>query len=175
MKISNILIIIAVINLLSCNNKYLDVKGYKISSKEFVLESHKDFNTFYNVSNVINTMDTLKILPVKFKITLPKNILYHEVLGNTDFAFYYDNKQTIFIKVLNYSDEKANSYEANVESFVQNNLHTSGSKFDILKDRLLDSRTSKILSKKRIKILLFNIQKKNVKDFEEKVNNLEFL
>ena len=162
---------------LSGCNKYIDTKGRLISSNGFSLKSYEDYNDFRCFSNMVSTMDTFRTVPTHFKVKLPKGILYNEIMGNSDFGFYYRKNQVIFIKVFPFTDEKylrkdttyIPSYNE-MEDLIEATLITSNSKLNIKKMNILKSRKHLIFSQRNMKILLFNIEDLNVEKFKISIN-----
>src|SRR5438477_11918240 len=82
----------------SCN-RYIDVANGSTPVEQSSLKFYTDSNLFTFKTNIVTTRDTEKIYPKFFEVALPKKIRYYEFINSSDFGFYYDKGQVIFIKI----------------------------------------------------------------------------
>ena len=142
------------------------------------LKFYTDSNFFTFKTNLVLTRDTEKIYPKFFEVALPKKMKYYEFINSTDFSFYYDKGQVVFIKIeLEKVSNKDTTYtptKEKLEEFIQS-LSTNGNKYDIKKIILSKGRRNTILNKGEATILLYNIVEDNYNQFFTYLSSLRFI
>jgi hypothetical protein len=110
--------------------------------------------------------------PVNFKIKLPKGLRYYEVNDISDFAFYYDDQQVIFVKVYYENNQAILPVEfadfsiQEAEILIEEELSSDyDSDYNLYKIKLKDDRVSKIADMQKVKILLLNLKQENTEDW----------
>lgn len=105
------------------------------------------------------------LTPFEFSIDLPKKLVSYEIDNGSDFGFYFDHGQVIFIKC--FYNESISSKDTvyipsrqELEDLIAHELMTThGAKYDIKEMEYKPSRISTIIKKQNILILLFNVKK----------------
>ena len=94
-----IILVFASVNA-SCS-KYIDAvaKEDKLTKTVGYLTFYPDSNVFSYKTSITLTKDKEKAYPRSFKIALPKDLKYYEVLGSTHFVFYYNSNQSVMAVV----------------------------------------------------------------------------
>lgn len=167
--------------IVSCN-RYIDraTSNDNVPERKGYFELYPDSNIFTYKTNVILTRDTEKIYPKAFKVKLPKGLKSYELTGSSDFSFYYQKKQVIFIRV-DLENNKSNqdtSYsptEDELEKFVQSKLTLTKSKYNIKEIPMNPKRRQMFIKKGEATILLYNIEPKNYDLFYGYVNSFSFI
>jgi len=185
MQLKNYFIyIILVLSIYSTScNRYIDAVAEKDKLPKTVgyLTVYPDSNLFSYKSNVALTRDIEKIYPKSFKITLPKDLKYYEVVGSTEFVFYYANNQAVMVKVdldrkssaiKNYLSYVPNDQE--IEQIVQSKLASAQSKYDIKKIRIAAKNKQYVVKEKGVLLLLYNIQPKNHDIFVKSLKSFDW-
>jgi hypothetical protein len=175
----SILILIGLFSMGSCN-RYIDAKNGNTSIEQGSLKFYTDSNLFTYRTNIIATRDNEKIYPKSFEVTLPKKMKYYEFINSTDFGFYYDKGQVIFIKIelepkVQVKDTTYTPSQEKLQEFIQSSLKTNGSKYDIKKIPVLKGRRNTILTKGDATILLYNVVDDNYKEFFGDVSSFKFI
>lgn len=176
------LILISVVliaaNLAACN-RYID-KVYTGNDIQYhYLYPFLDSNIFRYKTNIILTRDTEKIYPKSFELILPKKMRFYEIMGSTDFSFYYDKKQVISMKIdLEKKEEGKDSIYSDialdqVEKFI-NTVMTGGGGFDLKKIKPVPGRKHVLLQKSHATILLYNILPGNIETYTRKAAQIKF-
>lgn len=176
-----IILVLSIYNT-SCN-RYFDAVAEKDKLPKTVgyLTIYPDSNLFLYKSNVALNRDIEKIYPKSFKITLPKDLKYYEVVGSTEFVFYYANNQAVMVKVdldrkssaiKNYLSYVPNDQE--IEQIVQSKLASAQSKYDIKKIRIPAKNKQYVVKEKGVFLLLYNIQPKNYDIFVKSLKSFDW-
>lgn len=167
--------------LCSCANRYLDVGNNKsIQVVDGSLIFYSDSNVLLYKSNVELKMDDEVVLPKPFKTKLPKKIMFYEIVGSSDFVFYYPDNQVLLIRISlnNTSLILDTSYipsELEVDEFIHNSsVGGNHKRYNIKEISFKKDRVNKIIIKKDISILMYNIKKSNIDLFEDYLTSLEF-
>lgn len=163
----------------SCN-RYIDGTHGGNSIEQGAVKFYTDSNVFTYKTNIIVTRDTEKIYPKFFEVALPKKMKYYEFISSTDFAFYYDKGQTIFIKIALEPETMAedttyNPSPENLEEFVQTALKTNGGTYDIKRIPVHKNRKNAIIKKGVATMLLYNVLNDNYEQFFDKVSRFRFI
>jgi hypothetical protein len=162
--------------------RYVDTGKYN-SSEQIKYEFFRffpDSNIFKYKSNVVLTRDTEKIYLKNFEVKLPKKIRYYELIGTTDFTFYYDKSQVIFIKV---DHENKNIKQDTVytpskdqlNEIIDSEVKTESGKYDLKDIPFKEHRKNLIIQRGTAMILLCNIYDYNFPLFFEYVNSFKFI
>jgi hypothetical protein len=167
----------------SCTQHYLDAleKGNKEPVKSNFFEIYSDYNIFRYQSNVAMTRDTEKIYPKHFEVRLPKNIVHWEINNITDFGFYYDHGQVVFIKLklenaMSKPDSIYTPSRDELTKLIEEGLSTSGNKrYDIKGMKSLTERKNLIVDKGNALIILYNIKADALDDFSKEIKEFKFL
>jgi hypothetical protein len=173
------ILILLTFGLMSCN-RYIDTTNGSTSIDQGFLRFYTDSNLFTYKTNIITTKDNEKVNPKFFEVTLPKKMKYYELTNSTDFGFYYDKGQAIFIKIelepkIQIKDTTYTPAKEKLEELIQAILKTNGGKYDIKKIPAHKERRNIILVKGNATILLFNITEDNYKQFFDDVNSFKFI
>lgn len=163
----------------SCN-WYIDVTNESTSIEQGTLKFYTDSNLFTYRTNIVATRDKEKVYPKFFEIKLPKKIKYYEFINSTDFGFYYDKGQVIFIKMeleptAQTKDTTYTPSQRELEELIQSVLKTNGGKYDIKKIPAHKERRNVILIKGDATILLYNMADDNYKEFFDNVSSFKFI
>lgn len=174
----SVLIMIEMFNLSSCN-RYIDAKNGNTSIEQGSLKFYTDSNLFTYRTNIIATRDKEKIYPKFFEVTLPKKMKYYEFINSTDFGFYYDKGQVIFIKIeleptAQVKDTTYIPSQEKLEEFIQS-LKANDHKYDIKKIPVYKERRNAVLNKGDATILLYNVVDDNYKQFFDDVSSFKFI
>jgi len=143
----------------SCS-RYIDAvaKKDKLPKTVGYLTIYPDSNVFSYKTSITLTKDKEKIYPRSFKIALPKDLKYYEVVGSTHFVFYYDNNQSVMVVV----DLEGNTPVAEeIDQIIQSKLTLTKSKFDIKRIPLNVKYKQLVVKKKGVTFLLYNIAPRN--------------
>lgn len=166
---------------LSSCNRYIDTSKVKNTPiDQGGLKFYPDSNLFIFKSNVIATRDKEKIYPKSFQVLLPKKIKFYEFVNSSDFGFYYEKGQVIFIKIELEPGVKSQdttcspSIEKAVE-LIQSDFNTGGNKNDIKTVAYYKGRRNALLIKGDATILLYNIVDGNYNSFFNYVNSFKFI
>jgi len=165
-------------NLTACN-RYIDKVYAGKDIQHYYLYPFLDSNIFRYKTNIILTRDTEKIYPKGFEVVLPKKMRFYEIMGSTDFSFYYDNKQVISMKIDPEKEwgEKDSIYSdialGQVEKFI-NTVMTGGDKFDLKRIHPIPGRKHILLQKGHATILLYNILPTNIGAYTRNVMQITF-
>jgi hypothetical protein len=167
----------------SCANRYIDNlgKGTVEPVKGPLFEVYSSYNLFSYKSNVTLSRDTEKVYPRYFEIRLPKGIVYYEINGISDFGFYYDHHQVIFVKLkLEAATSKADSVyvpqESDLLELIGGDLSTSGNKrYDIKSFKRIEGTKNCVIDKGDAMIILYNIQEEAFNSFYKEVNTFRYL
>ncbi|RXK85385.1 hypothetical protein [Filimonas effusa] len=143
---------------------------------------YPDSNIFKYESNIALSRDEEKILPKAFKVKLPKGMISYEIIGSTDFCFFYEKKQVVYIKIdlenkafVNNESFIYTSKLDEVERLVQSKLVLGENKYDITKVRLIKDRKQLIMKKTGVSILLYNIKPDKLSLFRDYVSGITLL
>lgn len=167
--------------IVSCN-RYIDLAKNKthLPIMQGYFDFYPDSNILLYKTNVILTRDTEKIYPKAFKVRLPKRLRSYELSGSTDFGFYYDKKQVIFINIDldNKEVKRDTTYSPNedeLNNFVLYKASTSNHKYNIKEIPMNSKRKQMFIKKGAATILLYNIEPKNYDLFYEYANGFSFI
>lgn len=173
-----ILVVLVVANLAACN-RYIDKIYSGKDIQYYYLHPFLDSNIFKYKTDVILTRDTEKIYPKSFEMVLPKKMRFYEIMGSTDFSFYYNHKQVICMKINLEKKEpvKDSVYTSialgQIEKFVST-IRTGSDKFDLQKIDPIPGRKHVILQKSYATILLYNILPGNIETYTQKASQITF-
>lgn len=175
-------ILFILITFTSCG-RYLDTvkKTSIIPVKQGYFDFYPDSNLFTYRSSVVLTRDTEKIYPKSFSVKFPKNLKYYELVRSSNFAFYYDKGEVIFIKVdlenkVSAEDTIFFPSQEQLEQVIEYELNTANNnKYDIKKIPFDKHRKSSLIRKGDATILLYNIRKENYDLFYNFVNTFKFM
>ena len=165
-----IYIILVLASISAACNRHIDTvaKEDKLPKTRGYLKIYPDSNIFSYKTSITLTRDKEKIYPRSFKIALPKNLKYYEVVGSTHFVFYYDNNQSVMVVVdLEPSTSVAEnglSYTPKAEEIdeiIQSKMTLTKSKFDIKKIPLNARHKQLVIKNKGATFLLYNIAPRN--------------
>lgn len=162
--------------------RYVDtVRSYSNgSAKNDFFQFYPDSNVFRYQSNVVLTRDTEKIYPKFFEVKLPKKIRYYEFIGSTDFSFYYDKGQTIFIEV-NLEKNKIsqdtvyNPSRDQLDEFIESTAQTGNEKYNLKAIPFNGNRKHLVMQRGNATILLYNVEDKNFDLFYEYISKFRFI
>lgn len=173
------ILILVTFGLMSCN-RYVDATNGSTSIDQGSLKFYTDSNLFTYKTNIIATRDNEKVPPKFFEVTLPKKMKYYELTNSTDFGFYYDKGQAIFIKIeldpkIQIKDTTYTPSKEELEELIKAVLKTNGDKYDIKKIPAYKERRNTILVKSDATILLFNITEDKYKQFFDDVKSFKFI
>lgn len=171
--------LLVMLNMSSCN-RYIDVAGGSSSIEQGTLKFYADSNVFTYRTNIVATRDQEKVYPKFFEVALPKKIKYYEFINSSDFGFYYDKGQVVFIKIdlepkRRRIDTAYTPLKKELEEFVQTELKTRRSKYDIKNISLIEGRRNIIITKGDATILLYNITSDNENQFLSHLNTFRFI
>ncbi len=151
-------------------NRYIDAvaKEDKLPKTVGYLAIYPDSNVFSYKASITLTRDKEKIYPRSFKIALPKDLKYYEVVGSTHFVFYYNNNQSVMV-VVDLEDstsvaENGLSYipkADEIDQIIQSKLTLTKSKFDIKRIPLNAKYKQLVVKRKWVTFLLYNIAPRN--------------
>lgn len=160
--------------------RYIDATNGDTVIEQGSLKFYSDSNLFAYKTNIIATRDKEMIYPKYFEVTLPKKIKYYEFINSTDFGFYYEKGQVIFIKIE--LDSKIQSKDTTyipstekLDEFIQLVIKTNGKKLDIKKITASKGRRNFIIIKGDATILLYNITNDNLKQFLDDLSSFKFI
>lgn len=167
----------------SCAKHYLDAieKDTKEPVKNNFFEIYSEYNIFRYQNNVGMTRDTEKINPRHFEVRLPKNIRYWEINNITDFGFYYDHDQVVFVKLklknaISKPDSIYTPSNNQLSKLIGEQLLTSGNKkYNIKEVNLLPKRENLIVDKGDALLILYNIEAKHLNTFSKDIKEFKFL
>jgi len=178
MKIHVIYPVISVL-FFSCSH-YIDSNISKNqNSIKTGLEVHKRYNVFKYNANYTFTRDSEVFHPRAFEIRLPKKMKYYTGINGTDFGFYYNNNQVIFVKI-GVNNSLVNNdimYEPSfrdLEGFIDDTLLTQRGKFDIKEIKPDPKNKNNLIKKGKATILLYNISKRDIDCFVSFANTFHF-
>ncbi|MCB0716651.1 MAG: hypothetical protein KDC06_11645 [Chitinophagaceae bacterium] len=177
--ITSPIVLLVMLSMSSCN-KYIDATNGSTSIEQGSLKFYTDSNLFTFRTNVVATRDKEKVYPKFFEVKLPKKIKYNEFINSTDFGFYYDKGQVIFIKMelepkTQTKDTTYTPSQHELKQLIQSVLKTNGGKYDIKKIPAHKKRRNTILIRGEATILLFNIVDDNYKQFFNNVGSFKFI
>ena len=179
--LKNLLTCLIIINIISCN-KYIDtIKSTdNLPVSQGYLNLYSDSNVLIYNNNMGLTSDNEIIYPKKFKVKLPKGLLFYEYIGSEDFIFYYKKKQTVFIKIdlintINKPDSVYYPTNSEMSDFIQSKLTLGSQKWDIKNISIIPLRKNLFIKKGAATILLYNIEEKNYNFFVNYINEFKFL
>lgn len=142
------------------------------------LLAHKEYNVFKFKPTYKLTKDEESIIPQSFEIRLPKGLRYYSGSNGSDFGFYYDSGQVLFVKTGNEFVKSAKIYEPSskeLESIIDNKLITSKAKFNIKEIKAHPGRNNLVVKTKDALILLYNVKIENINGFKESANSYKSL
>jgi hypothetical protein len=155
MKIRALGIFLIVLNLFGCSH-YIDSKvtGRQTPSNSGLI-SYDSYNLFLYDSDVTHSKDREITKPVHFEVHLPKKLKYFVGHNGSDFGFYYDGNQVIFIKTDFNKPDGRTMYEPSKEELdhlIQFALVTSNDKFDIKEIAASPSNKNMIIIRELVNI-----------------------
>ena len=171
--------ILPIIILLSCN-RYIDAKNKKVQILEGSFTSSSGSNTLVYRTSVGLKMDNVVLKPKPFQVKLPKKMKYYELVGPSDFAFYYNQSQVVFIKINleNARPVSDTSYAPSLNElniFIQQLSTVNNKKHNIKEMTSKTERINRIMIKEDATILLYNYLKENEGLFSNHLNSFTFL
>jgi len=177
--ITAVIALLVVFSMSSCRT-YIDATNGSTPVEQGSLKFYTDNNLFTFKTSIILTRDKEEVHPKFFQVTLPKKIRYYEFINSTDFGFYYDKGQVVFIKielepVSKRSDTIYTPLKGQLEEFLQADLKTGGGKYDIKKIPFYKDRKNAIITKGDATIILYNITDNNYDQFLKYLNRFEFI
>ena len=173
------ILLLIMLSLVSCNT-YIDAAKGSTAVDQGSLKFDKDSNLFIYKTNFVATRDKEKVYPKFFQVKLPKKMKYYEFTNSTDFGFYYDKGQAIFIKIelepkTRIQDTTYTPSQEQLGELIQSVLKTNGGKYDIKKIPAYKERTNTVLVKGDAVMLLYNVTENNYKRFFNDVNSFKFI
>ncbi|GEP93835.1 hypothetical protein [Chitinophaga cymbidii] len=162
--------------------RYVDtVRSYSNGyAKNDFFQFYPDSNVFRYKSNVVLTKDTERIYPKFFEVRLPKKIRFYEFIGSTDFSFYYDKGQTVFIKVnLEKSkisrDTVYNPTRDQLGELIESTAQTGNGKYNLNAIPFNEHRKHLVMQRGNATTLLYNIEDKNFDLFYGYISKFRFI
>jgi hypothetical protein len=162
---------------LSCSH-YIDSTVNKADTSNGIgLTAFDQYDLFsYNPTYTLRA-DHEVTTPISFEVKLPKKMRYYSGTNGSDFGFYYDKGQVIFIKTgIKNSNDNKETYEPTdkeLNDLIQNELITSGGRFDIKDVVASPKNKSMIIRMNKIVILLYNINKENLNRYVSLVSTFK--
>lgn len=171
--------LLVVLSMGSCRT-YVDATKGNTPVEQGSFKFYTDSNLFIFKTNVILTRDKEEVHPKFFEVTLPKKIKYYEFINSSDFGFYYDKGQVVFIKIelepkIKNKDTTYSPSAEKLKEFIQSGLKTGGAKYDIKKIPVYTGRRNVILIRGDAMILLYNITDNNYSQFLDYLNRFRFI
>jgi hypothetical protein len=173
-------LLLSIMTLSACN-KYIDVtkteRRITVLQGQFIL--YPDSNILSYKSNVYIKMEEEKLKPKRFTVKLPKKIKFYNFSNSQDFCFFYDNKQSIYIKV-DLQDNKLSKdtiytpSEREINNLIQTAPFSNGTKYILAIDGIFPGRKQTIIKRGSATVLLYNIKEKNLTSFFEQLNTFRF-
>lgn len=183
-----ILTLLAIIILSSCSKKLDTIKHNTPEpvknelSKDITLEYFYHYNIFNYESKIAASRDTEITNPKHFRIKLPKGLKYYVLNPLTDFGFYYDRKQVIFIKIklfkneVHKNDSIVSLTNKQLENLIETEISSAGNRRYNIKDMaIVPGRKHLLIEKGDAFILLYNIKEENFATFSEYVKEFKFI
>ena len=178
----NIALLIFLFSVCSCTTNYIDTVGNhsQIPVNSDFFQFYPDSNVFRYKSNIVLTKDTEKVYPKFFEVTLPKKIRYYTLIGSTDFSFYYDKNQVVFIKI-DIEGTKSNTdtvytpSREQLDEFIESEVRAGSGKYNLKNTSFNPSRKHLVMQKGDAAILLYNIEGKNLDLFSNYVGQFRFI
>lgn len=175
------ILIIILFSSIACN-RYVDngKTERKIQIQQSAFTFFPDYNFLVYKSNVGLKMDDIIIKPKSFEVRLPKKIKSYTFSNSTNFYFYYNDEQAIFIKInLERTDlTKDTFYTPNpneVTNIIHHDILGADSKYNINKIELNTNRKQTLIQKGAATILLYNIKADNQNTFFNFLNSFKFI
>jgi hypothetical protein len=134
-------------------------------------EEFNDFLLFKFRTNIVLKKDMEILKPTPFDLNLPKKIRYWEVINSSNFGFYYNQDQVVFVTTvssnkLTKGDKVYIPQNKEIEDLINDDLATSGNhKWDIKNIAIKQGRKNLLIIDGETKIFLFNIKEKNFEYF----------
>ena len=177
----NLSLLILILGITSCN-RYID--SVKTKTTTSIMQGYFDFypadsNVLFYKTNIGLKRDTEVTYPKAFTVKLPKGLKFYE-FSSTDFGFYYNNNQVVFMKV-NVFDSIPNRdtfyfpKEAELNDFILNKIFTTNGKYNIKNISMNQSRKQAMIKKGAATILLYNIKPENYDLFLKDVSSFSFI
>jgi hypothetical protein len=169
MKIIYACLIISFLNA-SCSH-YVDsnISKEQNSANRTGLIAYDHYDLFRYIPTYTLRADNEVSVPLSFEVRLPKKIRYYSGTNGSDFGFYYDSKQVVFIKtILKDSEIKERTYEPSdkeLDNLIENQLMTSRGKFDIKEITASPKNKNIIIRRNGVLILLYNISKDDIDNY----------
>jgi hypothetical protein len=180
----NIGMVTLLIGLCTGCSTYIDTveRNSPVPTVRGFMTSYPDSNVFVYKTNVILTRDTERITPRSFKLNLPKRLKHYEVVGSTDFVFYYDKHQALMLRILLENDGKSplkRSEEVptkgEVEHMIDSKLTFGRARYDIKDLSYLTNRKHLMVKDKGVTFLLYNIDPGQYTLFVQCLNSFKWL
>jgi hypothetical protein len=163
----------------SCN-RYIDAKNKSIRLLDGSFAFYPDRNELVYKSVVGLKRDHEILKPKPFQVKLPKKIKYYEFAVPSEFAFYYDKNQVVFIRIdlENSAPLLDTSYvpsAVELRTIIQQWPTGSHAKNNVREIDGRPDRINKLIRKGDATILLYNVVKNNEYLFVDYLNSFTFL
>jgi hypothetical protein len=173
------IIIIICISFLSCT-KYLDGAAYY--NQTFINNSYKfsilrEKNLFEYINDIDLVADKEVLKPTKFKLDLPKDLIYFEMPNMSSFFFYYRDSQCIYINIDNYlkndliNDTLYIPSKSEIEQLIDKSPNGKF-KCNLRANEYVVDRDFYRLNRGKITILLYNIKHRNFDMYLKSIQSL---
>lgn len=182
MKHASYILFLFGISILSSCNKYIDTTKSKRETKildgSFVFYPEQNILTYR--SKVGLSKDSEVFYPKSFEVPLPKKLLHYQFSNSQDFYFFYNDNQTVYIKIdlerkSKGLDTLITPTKQEIAAFIKDNNFSQRDRYNINKIEFDDARKQMLIKRGAATILLYNIKEKNQDIFLKKLDEFKFL
>ena len=169
--------IFIITSLAACSHKTFTLSSEQVRKVPIIrngfdeLSFENNHYTYTCRSNFIAVADGQKRPAKRFTLNLPPSLKYYEAAGINQFAFYFKNRQCLFIHISgNQEDQKDTSFVPDAETvddliFRRLTGVWNPSTIDMNKNPLRPDRRTLLINREGVTLLLFNILEKEYPRF----------